>query len=700
MRGSHSDEAPGACAALAGGCVYPVTAWLTCHYPSHRFLVLDSLGAGTFGQVVKCRDLESGELVAIKVIKNHPAYHHQARIEVSILQLLHGRGGGDEHIVQLADYFSHCRHLCLVFELLHMNLYELLKQNNFRGLSTSLLRLFLGQLLQALQALRHSGIIHCDIKPENVLLVSLHSGQVKLIDFGSACADGRTVYSYIQSRFYRAPEVVLGCAYGPAIDMWSLGAVAAELFLGLPLFPGASEFNLLQRITDALGPLPDSLLAAGKNTAKFFKQTHAAGWQMMSPAEHEAVTGKPPSLGKRYFAGTTLADIINGAPMRKGLAEAEQATERASRAALLDWLLGVMAPDPQARWTPAQAALHPFITGAPLQGRWTPPQHVAVPLAAYPQSPQAVVPAFHVGSPMPSPQTLSWPGGGFPVGQPHSPQFAGVMAQHAAMYGSTPPGSGFMHSPHSLLMHQHATAHLMAQQQAAAAAMFGMSPPVGAAWGGLAAVAAGSPGGWHPSSVPFGHGVPPQAPASMQRRSSAGSRDLAASGAGMERSPRLRQQPSAQQALRRRLSEGGATLEAAGGGAAMEVESSPRAAPVRRLSQGVASSGVDSPTAAVWDPAFSDDMDDSAGGAPDASMAAQVAALAQAHAQAHVMQLAQLQLHHAAAQGWGMAPPFTFSSSPGSGAFGHPLSQGGGAQAQPGPGSWSAAQGQQHRTPP
>jgi dual specificity protein kinase YAK1 len=617
---------------------------------------------------------------------------HQARIEVSILQLLHGRGGGDEHIVQLGDYFSHCRHLCLVFELLHINLYELLKQNNFRGLSTSLLRLFLGQLLGALQALRHSGIIHCDIKPENVLLVSLHSGQVKLIDFGSACADGRTVYSYIQSRFYRAPEVVLGCSYGPAIDMWSLGAVAAELFLGLPLFPGASEHNLLTRITDALGPLPDRLLAAGKNTAKFFKQTQA-GWQMMSPAEHEAVTGKPAALGKRYFAGTTLADIIAGAPMRKGLSEAELATERTSRAALLDWLLGVMAPDPQARWTPAQAALHPFITGNPMpqQGRWSPPQLVAAAPALQPQSPQAVVPAFHVGSPMPSPQTLTWPGGGFPVGQPHSPQFAGMLAQHAAMYGSTPPGGGFLHSPHSLLVHQHAaTAHLMAQQQATAAAMFGMSPPVGAAWGGQAAAA----GGWHPASVPFGHGVPPQAPASMQRRSSAGARDLA-SGVGVDRSPRLRQSTAAQ---RRRLSEGGATLEA-GGGAAMEVESSPRAAPVRRLSQGLAGGG-DSPTAAVWDPAFSDDMDDSAGGAADASMAAHVAALAQAHAQAHVMQLAQLQLHqaHAAAmaQGWGMAPPpFSFSSSPGAGAFGHPLPPGGGPQVQQG--SWGA---QQHRTPP
>ncbi len=88
--------------------------------------------------------------------------------------------------------------------------------------------------------LRSASIIHCDLKPENILLTDAASGQLKLIDFGSACFEGRTVYSYIQSRFYRCPEVVLGGTYGASIDMWSFGCVAAELFLGLPLFPGGN----------------------------------------------------------------------------------------------------------------------------------------------------------------------------------------------------------------------------------------------------------------------------------------------------------------------------------------------------------------------------------------------------------------------------------------------------------------------------
>ena len=99
------------------------------------------------------------------------------------------------------------------------------------------------QILDALIVLRDASIIHCDLKPENILLASPSPtggslGQLKLIDFGSACFEGRTFFSYIQSRFYRSPEVLLGLSYNAAIDMWSFGCVAAELFLGLPLFPG------------------------------------------------------------------------------------------------------------------------------------------------------------------------------------------------------------------------------------------------------------------------------------------------------------------------------------------------------------------------------------------------------------------------------------------------------------------------------
>ena len=82
---------------------------------------------------------------------------------------------------------------------------------------------------------------------------SLQSPQIKVIDFGSACHERQTVYTYIQSRFYRSPEVLLGLTYNSAIDMWSLGCIAVELFLGLPLFPGTSEYNQITRIVEMLG---------------------------------------------------------------------------------------------------------------------------------------------------------------------------------------------------------------------------------------------------------------------------------------------------------------------------------------------------------------------------------------------------------------------------------------------------------------
>ena len=158
-----------------------------------------------------------------------------------------------------------------MFELLSSNLYELIKQNSFGGLSTQLVKVFTAQLLDSLTILNEAKLIHCDLKPENILLQScviltlpspsppthsfhrLQTPQIKIIDFGSACHERQTVYTYIQSRFYRSPEVLLGLSYNSAIDMWSLGCIAVELFLGLPLFPGTSEYNQITRIVDMLG---------------------------------------------------------------------------------------------------------------------------------------------------------------------------------------------------------------------------------------------------------------------------------------------------------------------------------------------------------------------------------------------------------------------------------------------------------------
>lgn len=141
-------------------------------------------------------------------------------------------------------------HQCLVFEMLSLNLYELLKNTQFGGVSLNLIRKFAKQVLKSLMFLERSDvdIIHCDLKPENILLRHPKKSGVKVIDFGSSCRSNKRMYSYIQSRFYRSPEVMLGLPYSVAIDTWSLGCILAEMHTGEPLFSGSDQFDQMQKI--------------------------------------------------------------------------------------------------------------------------------------------------------------------------------------------------------------------------------------------------------------------------------------------------------------------------------------------------------------------------------------------------------------------------------------------------------------------
>ncbi|SCV69840.1 BQ2448_1234 [Microbotryum intermedium] len=348
-----------------------------------RYLILDVLGQGTFGQVVKCQNMKTHEIVAVKVVKNKPAYFQQSMMEVTILELINNQWDKDDehHMLRLKDTFIHHSHLCLVFELLSNNLYELIKQNSFRGLSTSLVRVFTAQLLDALTVLHEAKIIHCDLKPENILLKSLQSPTIKVIDFGSACHERQTVYTYIQSRFYRSPEVILSLPYSASIDMWSLGCICVELFLGLPLFPGTSEFNQITRIVEMLGMPPNHMLDKGKQTMHFFEQYAdeygQRRWRLKTLERYSQENKVQEQPSKRYFAQSTLPEIIQQYPIvRKGLKEADAEKERKNRLAFIDFVKGLLNLDPEQRWTPQQARLHPFVLGEPFLQPFVPPPHI------------------------------------------------------------------------------------------------------------------------------------------------------------------------------------------------------------------------------------------------------------------------------------------------------------------------------------
>ena len=247
-----------------------------------RYEVRERIGKGSFGQVVRAFDRVLGTFVAIKIVKSKRAFFQQARTEIDLLQYINEQDRGDKfNIVQLLNTFVHHRHQCLVFELLACNLYELLRNTRFLGVSFNLIRKFGQQILKCLSFLAapEINVIHCDLKPENILLRDSQRSAIKVIDFGSSCHGNKRMYTYIQSRFYRSPEVMLGLEYGVQIDMWSLGCILVEMHTGEPLFNGTDEFDQMHRVCSLLGNPPDHMISRAKKEKRnsFFMEIEGSG---------------------------------------------------------------------------------------------------------------------------------------------------------------------------------------------------------------------------------------------------------------------------------------------------------------------------------------------------------------------------------------------------------------------------------------
>ncbi len=204
---------------------------------AYRFEIVDLLGKGSFGQVVKVKDHKTGESFALKIIRNKKRFHKQAMTEVKILTYLKDMDTTDSNnVIRIEESFPFRNHLCITFPLLSKNLYEFIKQNDFKGVSLGLVRRFAIQILSSLAFFNKHKIVHCDLKPENILLKQQNKSGIKVIDLGSSCFENERVYTYIQSRFYRSPEVILGMQYGMPIDIWSFGCILAELYTGILSF--------------------------------------------------------------------------------------------------------------------------------------------------------------------------------------------------------------------------------------------------------------------------------------------------------------------------------------------------------------------------------------------------------------------------------------------------------------------------------
>jgi dual specificity tyrosine-phosphorylation-regulated kinase 2/3/4 len=308
---------------------------------AYRYEVVDVLGKGSFGQVVRCVDHKTGALVAIKIIRNKKRFHQQALIEVNLLQKLKEWDPNGKHsVVNFTQSFYFRGHLCISTELLGMNLYEFIKAHEFRGFSLKLIRVFTKQMLSSLVLLHAKKVIHCDLKPENVLLVHPMNSEIRVIDFGSSCFENEKVYTYIQSRFYRSPEVILGMSYGMPIDMWSLGCILAELFTGYPIFPGENEQEQLACIMEVFGPPEKHLIEKSSRKKLFFD-----------------------SLGKPRL--TVSSKGRRRRPSSKELRQALKCDDEA----FLDFITRCLRWDPARRLSPHDALKHEFITGVKAPAR-------------------------------------------------------------------------------------------------------------------------------------------------------------------------------------------------------------------------------------------------------------------------------------------------------------------------------------------
>ncbi|XP_076252678.1 homeodomain interacting protein kinase isoform X11 [Rhynchophorus ferrugineus] len=332
---------------------------------TNQYEVLEFLGRGTFGQVVKCWKKGTNEIVAIKILKNHPSYARQGQIEVSILSRLSQENADEFNFVRAYECFQHKTHTCLVFEMLEQNLYDFLKHNKFSPLPLKFIRPILQQVLTALLKLKQLGLIHADLKPENIMLVdpARQPYRVKVIDFGSASHVSKAVCNtYLQSRYYRAPEIILGLPFCEAIDMWSLGCVVAELFLGWPLYPGSSEYDQIRYISQTQGLPTEHMLNNASKTTKFFYRDMDSTypfWRLKTPEEHEAETGIKSKEARKYIFN--CLDDIGQVNVPTDLEGGQLLAEKVDRKEFIDLLKRMLTMDQERRTTPGEALNHPFV---------------------------------------------------------------------------------------------------------------------------------------------------------------------------------------------------------------------------------------------------------------------------------------------------------------------------------------------------
>uniref|UniRef100_A0A7E4UUK7 Serine/threonine-protein kinase PRP4 homolog n=1 Tax=Panagrellus redivivus TaxID=6233 RepID=A0A7E4UUK7_PANRE len=319
-----------------------------------RYRVYGFTGAGVFGNVVRATDVQnSNTAVAIKIIRSNDLMKKTGMRELEVLRKLNEADRQDKyHCLQLYTQFHHHNHLCLVFESLSMNLREVLQKfGSGVGLHMKAVRRYAQQLLSALRLLKRCSLVHADIKPDNILVTS-DKFNLKLCDFGSAVhvADAELA-PYLVSRFYRAPEIMMGLPYDFGIDLWSTAVTLYEIYTGRIMFPGNSNNQMLKFMMDLKGKYPNKVIRrAGFRAQHFDASCNFLYHEVDKVTKRDKVTVLPVISPSRDLTQELIGDQSVD---REGYKQIE------SFRSLLDKMTML---DPTKRITCNDAAKHPFIT--------------------------------------------------------------------------------------------------------------------------------------------------------------------------------------------------------------------------------------------------------------------------------------------------------------------------------------------------
>lgn len=325
---------------------------------NHR--VIRFLGKGSYGFVYKCWNDEGNQVEAVKVIRKDPQFIQKVKGEIDILKRLQGLDLDTSNIVRWYEFFFHKETICLSFELLDVSLWDYMKERLHLGLPLCEMRPLIRQLATALSHLAHIGVVHADLKPNNVMIVDRHRQplKVKLIDFGLSYSSSGPPGVVVQTIFYRAPEVILGICFTEVIDMWSLGVLAAELATGRHLYPGDASYDVLNLIVKTQGQPADYLLNQGQATKQFFVQTAGGHWLFLRPRHFEIRTGYR-AKDRRNMKLRSLDDLRKFMLM--------DSDNQNDQLLLVDLIKKMMDLNPERRIKPQEVLKHPFLVPEPAQ---------------------------------------------------------------------------------------------------------------------------------------------------------------------------------------------------------------------------------------------------------------------------------------------------------------------------------------------